>query len=1064
MPLNPPAQAAGIVHATISQGHPEVECGVGSWDKLLYGNHRFVVEVPVVEVPAAEDTAVEDTAPGAAPAHRVLLPWRRQDADPAGVELIVVSARTSARVRNVLVERADRKSGDVLFEAVDGPGLYYVYYLPYAMLGKAHYPQAQYLPRRHSAEAAWTAAVEHSVWGPARPELPRATVLRYEAASQRDSFAPMNFTASSDELDRLHANHSGEAFLLFPEDRLNPVSMRDAVPAHWAINGPRDEFRATAQPGEDYVVQLGLYALQDLDGVTVDVSGGEERSGAESGHCINTHGTDRLGRPLRRTLGVANGSVQALFTVLPIPVEAAGTTAHASITVTAAGHDPCTVDVTLDVLPLEDADPEIVSGGFGDPRCLRRLAWLDSAVAQDRELVAPFTAVTFDAQERTLGILGRTVRLAPSGLPAQLSSTFTSAVTGTDGPAVELLAAPMELELDAGAEPGWSYSPLEFSIDGPAQVSWTCRWTATGTAGGSGLSLELRGGLEADGACTFALKLTAGGTAVALYDAGLALDFHEAAVPLAMGLGVPGGRRPGTLDWRWDVATRNQDALWLGGVNAGVQLALRDATYERPLNTNFYREKPLQEPASWANRQDGGVRGGVSLRTESNTVSLRAFSGARTLAAGESLDFDFRLLLTPFKPIEPGKHLAKRYFHAPAAPEQIAAAGATVVNVHHATAPAPYINDPLLTTESLAEYTAEAHRHGLTAKIYNTVRELTFHSPELLPLLSLGHEIFSDGPGLGHIWLREHAGSGYVSAWFAPNVEDIAVVTTGESRWENFYVRSLQELAHGTGPHGTGAGGDNTGIDGIYLDDIAYDRHAMLRVRKVLERNCHSGAPEIDLHSANQFTAHDGFASSANLYMEQLPYVDRLWFGEYFDYDNTPPEYWLVELSGIPFGLMGEMLEGGGNPWRGMVFGMTGRAPAVDNRPLWQFWADAGLEQAEMIGDWAADAPVRTSHPQVLATTWLTNSGLVVAVASWAEETVDVTLMFDGGPAVSANAAPSAAPAPVTGLADAHAFSAAPVTAPGIDGFQTAASYAPGQPITIDPKRGLLLMIGNHHA
>ena len=187
-------------------------------------------------------------------------------------------------------------------------------------------------------------------------------------------------------------------------------------------------------------------------------------------------------------------------------------------------------------------------------------------------------------------------------------------------------------------------------------------------------------------------------------------------------------------------------------------------------------------------------------------------------------------------------------------------------------------------------------------------------------------------------------------------------------------------------------------IDGIYLDDIAYDRHAMVRVRKVLERACAArgvDGPEIDLHSANQFTAHDGYASSANLYMEQLPYVDRLWLGEYFDYDTTDPDYWLVELSGIPFGLMGEMLEGGGNPWRGMVFGMTGRAPAVDNRPLWEFWAANGLERAQMQGFWDPQAPVRTSHPDVLATTWLTEHGMVVALASWAEHTEEVTLIFD---------------------------------------------------------------------
>jgi len=78
----------------------------------------------------------------------------------------------------------------------------------------------------------------------------------------------------------------------------------------------------------------------------------------------------------------------------------------------------------------------------------------------------------------------------------------------------------------------------------------------------------------------------------------------------------------------------------------------------------------------------------------------------------------------------------------------------------------------------------------------------------------------------------------------------------------------------------------------------------------------------IDLHSANQYNPRDGYASSANLYLEHFPYLDRLWFGEYFDY-NSQPDYWLIEISGIPFGLMGEMLEKGGNPWRGMIYGMT---------------------------------------------------------------------------------------------------------------------------------------------
>ncbi|GAA3275455.1 glycoside hydrolase domain-containing protein [Paenarthrobacter aurescens] len=1024
MPLPSPVSPAvisrltTIANSTPAKGHPELECGVGTWDKLLYGNHRFVIDVQADEA--------RGWPAGTTQAHRVVLPWRRQDTEPATVDVIVVSRSTGTRVRNVIVEEATRASGSLVFEAIDGPGTYFVYYLTYAMLGKPHYPQAQYLPHRPAADPAWAAVVVRSAWASgAQAELPTARVLRYEAASERDSFAPMNFTARAEELEHFRSLHAGEAFLVFPEDRLNPVSMHSELPAHWVIDGPSNSFHGTALAGEDYVVQLGLYAQKELEGVSVDVVSPAGR------HCVNTDGVDRLGKPWRRALNVPAGTVRALFVVLPIPAEAAGTAHSATITICAAGESPRKIEVTLEV--ATETDPAILAGGFGDPRFLRRLAWLDSDVAQDAELVKPYTAVSLDESSATLGILGRSLRLAESGLPAQVTSTFTAAVTATDGPAVELLDVPVRLDID-GIH--WHYSSIVFTVQGPARVQWRCQWTGT-KDGKAALALDLEGVLDADGAVSYRLRLSPEQN-LDVPDVGLHLGFRKAAVPFAMGLGVPGGRRPETVDWTWDVATKNQDALWLGGVNAGMQLSLRDERYERPLNTNFYREKPLVEPESWANRQeDGGqptVRGGVALRTTENRVTLHAFSGARSLTAGQPLDFNVRLLLTPFKAIEPGKHLSKRYFHEPADPESIAAAGATVVNVHHATAPAPYINDPLLTEDSLREYVAGCHRSGLKAKIYNTVRELTFHSPELLPLLQLDHEIFSDGPGAGHIWLQEHAGSGYVSAWFAPNVEDIAVVTTGESRWENFYVRSLQELARG-----------EDGIDGIYLDDIAYDRHAMVRVRKVLERACAArgvDGPEIDLHSANQFTAHDGYASSANLYMEQLPYVDRLWLGEYFDYDTTDPDYWLVELSGIPFGLMGEMLEGGGNPWRGMVFGMTGRAPAVDNRPLWECWAETGLEHAPMQGFWDPQAPVWTSHPEVLATTWLTEYGLVVALASWAEHTEEVTLIFDD--------------AAVTGTPKD-----ASITAPAIRGFQSAAGYAPGEAIPIEPQRGLLLVIGN---
>ncbi len=993
--------------------HPELECGIGDWDKLLYGNHRIVVEAGKL--------------PAGTRALEVTLPWRRQDASPEKVDTIVVSAASGKRVHNVISQDISAAAGTFTFEPIDGAGRYHFHYLPYAMGGSSYYPQAEYLPARPTADPTWTRQVTNSVW-------PAAKALRYEAASEWDSFAPMNFTATDGELVELHERHGGAPFMIFAQDRRHPISMKTDLPAHWVHQGPvavagrPDRVHTVtgqAQPGEDFVLQLGLYTHSGLSGVDVTVEASVNGASVEAS-CLNTSGVDRLGAGFTRTLDVAEGRVQGLLVIVTVPADAGGSTVNALIRITG---EQGVAEIPLRLQVSQESDPDILAGGYGDPRELRRLSWLNSTLAQDDELVAPFTEVRVDAANRTLSILGRTMELGINGLPAQLSSTFTSAVTAVDGPVRTLLQAPLSVvpHLAQGMVE-WTYAPLEFKTFGPARTGWECHWSSTRTP----LRITVQGQLEADGAAEFAVRLAVpdGAEPVALDDVALSMALLPEAVPYAMGLGIPGGKRPESIDWKWDVAAKNQDSLWLGERNIGIQISLRDDNYERPLNTNFYREKPLIAPVSWTNPgAETTEKTGVTLKEGhgadgSAAVVLQATSGARVMTAGEELNHGFRLLLTPFKPINPARHLSNRYFHDQGPVADIAATGASVINIHHAGEVAPFINDPLLHADALAKYTADAHEAGMKVKVYDTVRELTAHSPDLLPMLTLGAEIFSDGPGKGHIWPQEHAGSNYVSAWYAPNVDDVAVVTAGESRLQNWYIRGLDELAR------------KTGLDGIYLDDIAYDRAGTKRVRKVLAARCQD--PEIDIHSANQYNPRDGFASSANMYMEQLPYTDRLWLGEYFDYDNTDPAYWLVEVSGIPFGLMGEMLEGGGNPWRGLVFGMTGRAPRVDNRPLWQLWEQHGLAEATMVGHWADEPLVRTSHPDVLATTWITPAGLVTALASWAPEPVSVTLEF----------APEYA----------HLAGAA-VRAPEVAGFQPGGFFAAGEAITVEPKRGMVLVI-----
>jgi hypothetical protein len=137
--------------------------------------------------------------------------------------------------------------------------------------------------------------------------------------------------------------------------------------------------------------------------------------------------------------------------------------------------------------------------------------------------------------------------------------------------------------------------------------------------------------------------------------------------------------------------------------------------------------------------------------------------------------------------------------------------------------------------------------------------------------------------------------------------------------------------------------------------------------------------------------------SPACQYLEHLPYIDSLWFGEGFDYKKSKPDYWLVEISGIPFGLFGEMLEGGGLPFRGMVYGMTSRLGWTAGYPpaIWKFWDKIGIQDARMVGYWDPDCPVKTDKDDVLVTAFIKPGKVFLAVASWTVGTVQCRLVVD---------------------------------------------------------------------
>ena len=964
--------------------------GVGIWNADSLGNHRVIVSV---DKPADAVLATID--------------WRRRDLNPEAKNLIVVDAATGERITNVCRFTIDRERGEVVFQPQTVPGEYYIYYLKNVMSGSPYYPTVNYPAFENTASADWVK--KNKLSGKKAPALPAAKVVQFQAINELNSFYPMEVIATSNETARLLKEHPGEKYILFTEDRKFPIRMTTDIPYKWIADNRHDFFYGQADKGEYYVFQLGVWAARsnvenlhvDFSALTNKATG--EQIPASSFTCFNTEGTDVTGTVFEKNCSVDKGKVQALWVGTQLPEHLSAGTYQGTVTVSAANAESKTVQVSLNV-----SENVIANHGDNEPWRHSRLRWLNSQIGFDDEVIAPYTPLVM--KDKTISCLGREIKLSDLGLPEHITSYFKETMTGIGTNGRSVLAAPMELAADGGA---WENLNFEITKHKQGAIAWKA------LNQNSRFLMDLEGEMESDGNIAYKVTLVAREDA-SVEDVALRTHLASGVGRYMMGLGEKGGYCPNDLRWKWDVE-KNQDAVWVGDVNAGIQIRLYDNKYERPLNTNFYHQKPLHMPVSWCNAGNGGI----DIHNAADGTRINAYSGKRSVKKGDRLYYYFNLALTPFRPIDTDKQWRERYHHNYEFLDGIQKRGANVINIHHANAINPFINYPFLRTKEMKAYIDGAHARDMKVKIYNTVRELSNSCVEMFALRSLGNEIFSEGPGGGFSWLQEHLDQNYIGAWFVPGLKDAAIVNSGISRWHNYYLEGLDWLMK------------NVGIDGLYIDDLAFDRMTMKRIRKVMNRT-NPGAM-IDLHSANQYNPKDGFANSANLYLEHFPYLDRLWFGEYFNYD-FPPEFWLVEVSGIPYGLMGEMLEGGGNPWRGMLYGMTGRSPRVDNGPLWKLWDSFGMQNSEMIGYWVKDNPVKTGSEKTLATVYShMGDKALISLATWEDTDAKVKLSIDW-------AKLGLDPAKVT------------LHAPAIENFQQETTWKPGDEIVVPKGKGLLII------
>jgi len=938
----------------------------------------------------------------------VSLPWRRRD-DPSKKRILVTDSR-GKKIPNVFRVAADRWKAELVFGPLPGAGEYFVYYMPFTVQPGFGGYHRNYLPPEPNPDPEWVSRnkLERGEDLSKRPDLERGELLAFQARTGFDSFYPMEIPASPREVEALLEKVPGEPFLLFPEGRRFPIRMTRHLPLRWLSLG-RGTFRGKACRNEYYAFQVGLFAARRaVRNVRVrfgDLLCGKEVIPATNFTCFNLGGIGVSGRPFRKRVDVPEGRVQALWFGLDVPKETRPGLYRGEILV--GGENVPSKPVRLEIL-VEDRVLE--DRGDGETWRHSRLRWLNSTLGISEDPIPPFPPL--ERRGRTISCLGRRVHIGAGGLPEGIES-FGG----------EVLASPLRFVLETREGPaGLDYGPLRFLPSGKenrreeGEAGGITRWEVRGK--GHGFTLVCRGEMEFDGHLSFRITLLPSKD-LEWKDARLEIPFRPESARYAMGMGLPGGFTPVRHDWKWQGP---HDSFWIGGPRAGLHCELRGSSYHGPLLVRF-RPPP---PPSWDNRGRGGFR----IRRKGDAVTATVYTGPRKVRAGRPLEFEFALIVTPVKPLDTRAQFRDRYFHGIHPAEADIRAGVRVINVHHGTPLNPFINYPFVPAalERLRAYIEKWHRRGVKVKIYYTLRELTNHVTEIWALRSLGGEIFARGRGGGYPWLREHLVENYLPRWYH-HFEDGTVCAslglTGESRWYNYYVESIAWLLK------------NVEIDGLYLDDVSYDRRILKRIRRVMAR-LRPGCL-IDLHSNTAFSK-----GPAVQYTEFFPYLDKLWFGEGFHYDRMSPDQWLVRCSGIPFGLMGDMLRGGGNRWLGMVFGMTARSPwtgGADNRAIWKVWDEFGIGEARMVGWWEKDCPVRAENGDVKATAYIRKGGRVLlALGNWSRKEVKTRLLLDWK---------------ALGLERAGAV----LYAPAIHSFQPEAVFDPDDPIPLPAHKGRLLYV-----
>lgn len=908
--------------------------------------------------------------------------WRRPIRSARLKGLKLVSAATREEIQDARLLLYDSERVIVEFRPVSGAGLYHLYY------GASE-------PALFSPSEFWIEKVGSSAKHIA------AKPLRIEARCELDGFHPMEVVALKTEAQALLGKFPDASCLVFPEDRDRSIKLDLEIPAHWAREGPKREIALQADRNEYRVFQLGVWACrEDLKDVKVAFSDLLSSAGAIHAallQCLTLESRTKslyIKKPAGR-YEIAKGQIRALWCGIDIPESAQSGEYRGTVTVSAAGAEPVEIPIRLIL-----SDLVVAEKGDHDLWRLSRLRWIESDIGLSDKVYPPYKPIKLSRDKRSISTWGHKFVLNEYGLPQEIKFGNKP-----------IMAAPIDLKAKiAGRNVSWRRGGCSIEEATQGHVEWH------GRAESGALTLLVHGMIEYDGCAVIGLALEAAKTR-RTGDLRFTISWRKEHAQLAAGMGYRGGRREGDRVWRKSPKRGFPAAIWLGSVKAGLGWKACETTETRKCEYITGGSYVSDETAAW---EDASRPDAARVRERGDAVVLELNLGAHKIAPGKPWRMQFALRPTPVKPPD-ARHWQFRYFHKGGGfwpgdhdtpqsylkdnckrLDELKALGVTRLNLHDWWGPAFNYPRQWDGPDNLSRLTEEAHKRGIFVKAYNSGRELSTLAPEFWGLVHEGTQhhfrgSYDSNPRLRFqdAWRENHLPDGLPHGWPRLHTDlgnEHSVPVSNATRMGNFYLESMRYMTK------------RFGADGAYWDGADGETLGHREMAKRLWTIFKETNPNavIDVHHGNTL-----LTSPIADTMLCFPFIDSLWHGEGYPYKEFGPWEWLVEISGIPFGVPSETLSGEECLSRAMLFGIWVRAGwgagTEKQSKLWAFFDKFRIEEAAMLGFWEGNNGVTIDRPETYTTAFChPGNGVLLVIASWhlpiagwMEQEFDVSIALD---------------------------------------------------------------------